>query len=77
MKNTKLRIRKSLRTFYILLAVAVIIICSVLIYGKIVERNKVVKQEILSYENKLDTNYTVNVKENPYILEKNLPMLQI
>ena len=74
MKNTKLRIRKSLRTFYILLAVAVIIICSVLIYGKIVERNKVVKQEILSYENKLDTNYTVNVKENPYILEKNLPM---
>jgi len=45
-----------------------------LIYGKIVERNKVVKQEILSYSNKLDTNYAVNLKENPYILEKILPM---
>ena len=74
MKNTKLRIRKSLRTFYILLCIAVIIICSMLIYGKIVERNKVVKQEILSYSNKLDTNYAVNLKENPYILEKILPM---
>ena len=74
MKNTKLRIRKSLRTFYILITIAIIVICSLVIYGKIVERNKVVKQEILSYSNKLDTNYTINVKDNPYIKEKTLPM---
>lgn len=77
MKNTKLRIRKSLRTFYILLAIAIIIICSILIYSNIGEKNTIVKQEILSYNNKLDTNYAVNIKENPYIEDKILPMGKI
>lgn len=77
MKNTKLRIRKSLRMFYVLFFVAIIVVCLCLMCAKIAERSQIIKQEILKYSNKLDTTYTVNIKENSYILEKTLPMEKV
>lgn len=74
MKKTKPKLRKSIRIFYILVAIAAILICSTLIYGELTTNSSIIKKEILEYKNKFKADYKVNVKENSFIEAENLPM---
>lgn len=76
MRSRKRKIRKSIRTFYIVFAIIIIAFCSASIFKKTTNKDEYNKNEIiLSYTNKLDTKYSVDMKDNPFIKEE-LPMGQ-
>lgn len=77
MNKKKSRIRKSIRNFYIILAILIILICSVLINIELNKSNSSKKESILTYQNKLDVDYSVNIEKNEFIKDKTLPMGQI
>lgn len=77
MNKKKSKIRKSIRNFYIFLAISIIIICISLISNELNKGNKTVEENILSYQNRFNGNYVVNIKKNEFIKDKTLPMEQI
>ena len=75
MRKRKQKLRKSIRTFYIVLAISVMAFCSATIFNRIVKKDTYdIKEMLLSYTNKLNTTYTVDLKNNNFIEEKTLPM---
>lgn len=75
MRKRKQKLRKSLRTFYIVLAISVIAFCSATILKKTSKKETYDKKEVLlSYTNKLNTTYDVSLKDNDFMDEKVLPM---
>ncbi len=75
MRKRKQKIRKSIRTFYIVLAIGIVAFCSAALFNKLTKKDINQKQElILSYTNKLNTTYTVNLKPNSFVEEKTLQM---
>lgn len=75
MRKRKQKLRKSIRNFYIVLAISVIAFCSATIFNKVVKKDTYDKKEIiLTYTNKLNTTYNVDLKDNKFIDEKTLPM---
>ena len=75
MRKRKQKLRKSIRTFYIVLAISVMAFCSATIFNRIVKKDTYdIKEILLSYTNKLNTTYTVDLKNNNFIEEKTLPM---
>lgn len=75
MRKRKQKLRKSLRTFYIILAISIIAFCSATIFNKTSKKETYDKKEVLlSYTNKLNTSYDVSLKDNDFMDEKTLPM---
>lgn len=77
MNKKKSKIRKSIRNFYIFLAISIIIVCISLISSELNKGNKTIEENLLSYHNKFDGNYVVNIKKNDFIKDKTLPMEQV
>lgn len=77
MNKKKSKIRKSIRNFYIFLAISIIIICISLISSELNKKSSIIEKSILSYQNKLTGDYVVNVKKNDFIKDKTLPMGQV
>ena len=78
MRKRKQKIRKSIRTFYIIFAIIVIAFCSATILNKILTKDTYEKKEaILNYTNKLNTTYSVDLKNNKFMNEKTLPMNKV
>ena len=75
MRKRKQKLRKSIRTFYIVLAISIIAFCSATIFNKTVKKDTYDKKEIiLTYTNKLNTTYDVDLKDNKFMDQKTLPM---
>ena len=75
MRRRKQKIRKSIRTFYIILAISIIAFCSATIFNKTVNKDTYEKKEIiLTYTNKLNATYDVDLIDNKFMNEKTLPM---
>ena len=75
MRKRKQKLRKSIRTFYIVLAISIIAFCSAIIFNKTVKKDTYDKKEIiLTYTNKLNTTYDVDLKDNKFMDQKTLPM---
>ena len=78
MRKRKQKLRKSIRTFYIVLAISIIAFCSATIFKKTIKKDTDDKREIvLTYTNKLNTTYNVDLKDNKFINEETLPMGKI
>ena len=60
-----------------LLYLSIIIICISLISSELNKGNKTIEENLLSYHNKFDGNYVVNIKKNDFIKDKTLPMEQV
>lgn len=75
MRKRKQKLRKSLRTFYIVSAISIIAFCSANIFNTTSKKETYDKKEVLlSYTNKLNTTYDVSLRDNEFINEKTLPM---
>ena len=75
MRKRKQKLRKSIITFYIVLAISIIAFCSATIFNKTVKKDTYDKKEIiLTYTNKLNTTYDVDLKDNKFMDQKILPM---
>lgn len=75
MRKRKQKLRKSIRTFYIVLAISIIAFCSATIFNKTVKKDTYDKKEIiLTYTNKLNTTYDVDLKDNKFMDQKTIPM---
>lgn len=77
MNKNKSKIRKSIRNFYIFLAISIIIICICLISTELNKKSLTIEKSLLAYQNKFNGDYVVNIKKNDFIKDKTLPMGQV
>ena len=71
-KKSKIRIRKSVRTFYIIALIILILLSWVSLYRTALYENNAVKKSIYEYKNKYFYTYNINLVDNKYISEDNI-----
>ncbi|MBO5478401.1 MAG: hypothetical protein J6A04_01585 [Clostridia bacterium] len=70
---TKLKLRNSTRVFLVILSLAIFAIASANFYNSIFKNDtKKIEEDIYTYKNEFKSDYTVNIKENPFISEDTL-----
>lgn len=71
-KNNKIKIRKSLRTFYIIALVLIIIVAWLTLYRTALYENNAVKKSIYEYKNKYFYTYNIQLVDNNFITADNI-----
>lgn len=72
--SNKLKLRNSTRVFLVMFSLIIFAISSSVFYKSLFQNNITkTEEQIYTYKNEYNSDYTVNIKENSFITEKTLP----